>query len=329
MRDDRARWKVIAFAVGLTACTDLAGLDELDFESSATTTVGAGGQGSTAATGGAGGSGGSCSDDLTSDPEHCGTCGHSCLGGACMSSRCQALMLADGQESPLHVAANEDYVYWTIFTNPGEIRRMDRLTEVTTVIASNLARPSYLTVTATHLYWSEYDGDRVVRAALDGTSPQEIVAAPTANQAFGLVIDGSTVYWNHGGATGSLQSQPIGGPPPVQLLGPLDFPEGLWLHGGSLYVAEEGAGLVFRYPLPNGPTEIVTESATNPVGVAADDDYVYFTDQDEGELWRVPQPTGTPELLFDDGDQNGGVYITDDAIFWTSYSGGRVMMLAK
>ena len=36
----------------------------------------------------------SCVADLTSNPDHCGACGHSCQGGACLMSKCQPVTLA-------------------------------------------------------------------------------------------------------------------------------------------------------------------------------------------------------------------------------------------
>lgn len=35
-----------------------------------------------------------CSEDLASDAENCGVCGHSCGGGACSDSKCGAAVLA-------------------------------------------------------------------------------------------------------------------------------------------------------------------------------------------------------------------------------------------
>src|SRR5262245_7861561 len=35
-----------------------------------------------------------CSEDIEANAEHCGRCGHSCLGGACVQGRCQPRRLA-------------------------------------------------------------------------------------------------------------------------------------------------------------------------------------------------------------------------------------------
>ena len=315
------------------ACTNLAGLGDLEFEAATTTTGAAGsdgGQGGSGASGGAGGSGGAgCPEDLTSDPEHCGACDHSCLGGACENGQCQPVLIADGQSSPLHVVANDESIYWTSYVTSGGIRRMNRETRQIAQILNGLDRPAYLALTATHLYWTEHTGDVVMRSDLDGNDPQVLAQTPEVDQAFGVAVQRTTLFWVNGGGGGGIQQLSIGfSGPPTEIFGSLSLPEGLWLHDGDLYVAEENGGTVYRWP-PGGPAEIVADGLSDPVGVAADDDYVYITDQAAGQLLRVAQPSGDAEVIHEDDDQNGGVAVTDDAIFWTSLTGDRVMMLAK
>lgn len=60
--------------------------------------------------------------DLETNPNHCGACGRSCLGGACTGGRCGPVVVSAENGSPLAVTTDGAFVYWT---NPGlgDVRR--------------------------------------------------------------------------------------------------------------------------------------------------------------------------------------------------------------
>jgi hypothetical protein len=51
-----------------------------------------------------------CDTNIQTSKEHCGTCGHSCLGGDCVAGKCQAFKLVS-MASPTGVATDVNYVY--------------------------------------------------------------------------------------------------------------------------------------------------------------------------------------------------------------------------
>src|SRR5436190_17418929 len=55
---------------------------------------------------------GGCIASLGTDPLHCGVCGHSCLGGACVNGRCQAQRIANTPLKPTSIAATSKGVHW-------------------------------------------------------------------------------------------------------------------------------------------------------------------------------------------------------------------------
>jgi hypothetical protein len=50
--------------------------------------------------------------DTSTDPNNCGSCGHSCLGGACVAGVCQPVVLASGV-CPTSIAVDDTSVYFT------------------------------------------------------------------------------------------------------------------------------------------------------------------------------------------------------------------------
>ncbi|MEQ9322851.1 MAG: hypothetical protein RIF41_27045, partial [Polyangiaceae bacterium] len=80
---------------------------------------GTGGAGGTTSSGG-GGAGG-CDADLQTDPLNCGTCDHDCLGGACSSGECEAVLLADGFTSGGAIDVEDGMVFWAESTGISQV----------------------------------------------------------------------------------------------------------------------------------------------------------------------------------------------------------------
>ncbi len=68
-----------------------------------------------------------CDASFASDPNHCGKCGHSCFGGACVGGECQPVAIgATTGEDVLDVALDAQRVMWLTatrggWTNPGHV----------------------------------------------------------------------------------------------------------------------------------------------------------------------------------------------------------------
>ena len=63
-----------------------------------------------------------CRGDLTTDRLNCGSCGHSCLGGECVKSRCQPVIIAEDQPGPLGIGVSSHYVFWVNQAPAGLVR---------------------------------------------------------------------------------------------------------------------------------------------------------------------------------------------------------------
>ncbi|MEM6990743.1 MAG: hypothetical protein AAF721_09605, partial [Myxococcota bacterium] len=114
-----------------------------------------------------------CEADLSS-PQHCGGCGHDCLGGDCEAAICQPVTVAGGQDEPLWVEVANGTVYWTDHVPSGELRARELTMGAQVIeIASGIPLPRTLAVDATHVYWTVETTAAIGRVELDGTNPEE------------------------------------------------------------------------------------------------------------------------------------------------------------
>lgn len=102
---------VSALAAFAFACTSVDGFSQGDADG--------GGDGASSSSSGGDGSadgasdgGGTCNADLQTSEEHCGRCNHSCLGGGCVSGKCQPITIGVSQESPSELVIDGDLVFW-------------------------------------------------------------------------------------------------------------------------------------------------------------------------------------------------------------------------
>ena len=129
--------------------------------------------------------GGPCPDpsptacrNTPSNPQHCGGCGHDCMGGACEGSTCVPLdkgVLASGQLGPFSIAVDSTNVYWS---NAG--RWPDMPTQIMKCAKSGCSnRPTAL-----------FSALVAISAALHSPSGEPIATRD------GLTVSGTTVYWS-------------------------------------------------------------------------------------------------------------------------------------
>ena len=149
--------------------------------------------------------------------------------------------LATGQNGPVQIAQDANYLFWTNFQGGGSVRRMKRDgSDLTTlaqasgpwalslssthvywtntsdgslrrvvkpggqaaILVSGEASPRGITVDTTHMYWTTSSGGEVRRANLDGTASETLVTGQ--EYPLGVVVDDTWVYWTEVGASYSL-----------------------------------------------------------------------------------------------------------------------------
>lgn len=239
-----------------------------------------------------------CAADASfvSDSNNCGSCGHSCLGGACVGAACQPVQLAARVQWPVSIAVDDTNVYWGTWgaTGDGVVMQANKLN-------GGMATPLSI-----------------------GSNPQNT----------SVVSDGTSVYWIvHGGLGEGLYKTFVGGGASEEITGsgvekgPLELAFDPTAHLLFWENQSEGSSLTVRQiGLDGGGEKILTRDSTGAgIGhVAVDDHFVYFTDSyNENTIKRVARDGGCPDAsncgqrLIPTGEGNPRSFAVDDAsLYW-------------
>jgi len=154
---------------------------------------------------------------LGEDPYHCGACGHSCLGGACVAGKCQPVLLSDKETFPESLGADPG-VDGSLYLADYRTRNLVRIAKdgsSRTVIHvepnANLL-PLQVHVRGDLLFWLETVGDTgtgstIFRSNRDGTNLRSRV---TGGWTFGMGASSEGVYFvDVNGGTQLVGKMPI------------------------------------------------------------------------------------------------------------------------
>lgn len=273
---------------------------------------------------GGGGSGG-CGDTKT-DPNNCGVCGHSCIGGDCLDGVCQPFTIDEGYDDLAGVAlVGESTIYWTAgndlwrYTIGGDPE----------IAYTSSARLKYLTHAGGSLYWTN-SADIVAECVTPCTSPTQI--ANNTGVIEGIAVLGNDVYWTEYVEPGCVVMVDGGSNQQRDVVCDLNRPEEVAVASdGTVFFTEFGGGTVWSRIGDAAPVPLA-EGQPGPAGLDIDDTHVYFgTQNDDGKIWRVPR-TGAPSPEFvanSDGGNPKGIAVNDAVVVWADSESGRVLAVAK
>ena len=250
----------------------------------------------------------------------------------CPVATCEVEVLATSLTSADDVsAAHPDYVFWTSVTGR-QVMRTDKVTLDTTVVDEGAEpyAPLGLVADSSNVYWSD---NRSSGAILSSTAaPGGAVETLATGQDFPLYLaaDADNVYWgNRGGLL--LRATRSAGAISMVAASPGDGPAGaLLLDGDQVYFADQGGGRVFAVARNGGDLTQLYEAQGEPLGVAADAQFVYWTNTASGEVKRGRKVAGGAEELVASG-QDGPAFIAAGAteVYWTNSGDGRIMRASK
>jgi len=264
--------------------------------------------------------------DLLTDPDHCGRCDHSCLGGDCVDGMCQSFKLAAVNDGAWGLAVDATQVYVAILLN-NEMVRLNKLNGaiLSTLSQPEVFQPSWIAVDSSSYYWTNRMNTigSIAKCPVAGCGaggPTEVVAP--ADRPNGIVVDGTNVYWAETNGGTVKKAAPDGSN--VVTLVPASAgwkPFQLTLNGGYVYFSEAAEGRVARVPIAGGTAETMAISSS-PGKVVVTDSWVYWADSTVGGgIFRVPNAAPpanghTPELVAGGQDTSSSVAVDDENIYW-------------
>lgn len=156
-----------------------------------------------------------------------------------------------------------------------------------TVLASQQATPTGITVDATNVYWANSTGGTVMFCPQPDCAGGPQVFAQGLGKPWEVASDGSAVYFTDrsAGKLYACATTGCGGAPGVMATG-LDDPLLVTVQGGAVYFTEyaggvAGKGKVSRCAIPGctGGPEVLAIGLNAPYAVTADATYVYWSEE--------------------------------------------------
>lgn len=320
-------------------------------------TGGSGGAATTTSTTSTGGSGGTVTTSSSNpppcdpaavdhDPDHCGACGHGCLGGECLSGACQPVLLRSEGGSPWDIALDLDHVYW--LNGSGTVQRMTKQGVGAAVLRSGLFNVSQIAVDGGMVFWSLHGPD--IAAEGMPTSGGTVVAYGNMGIGAGaLALDATYVYWSITDASWSsitLMKTPRAGGPMTPVVPAPVRAGSVATDGGYLYWVESTS--TAETPVPTkvgglrralanvGPVESLVTS--HDIGsLAFDNSHVYWVYAGTyaspwwtgGEIRRMPKSGGAPETVVALPSNANEIAVDDHDVYWVSSDGLAVQKVSK
>lgn len=137
-----------------------------------------------------------CETNLQQSKEHCGACGHSCLGGECVAGECKPFEIVKTSENPYSIAVDSQYLFWV--QGNGDVGRYNLKTEETKILASAGGTPRMIALGDSSVFWATYEGGggKVLSVPKEGGEIKELATGQI--NPCGVAVGGTYLYWTTG-----------------------------------------------------------------------------------------------------------------------------------
>jgi hypothetical protein len=251
-----------------------------------------------------------CGDTAT-DPANCGSCGRSCLGGACLSGQCQAVPVVQGLSlanwdgiDPWSLALVGDSVYYSDgVLGAGYVWKVAK--------AGGIAAP-------------------VIDIQGAAGTAEYCLGGGGGENARWLTSSVGQVYWR--GCLNRLRDLDTG-TGLVSRIGALDISfiasTGTQIFGTRQPVSDASViGEIVAFSISNGTQSTIGSYNGSPGYLAVDDTYVFWSDTSSGAIMKVSQLGGTPEMVAP-SPYPQGIALDADYVYWTDSSQAAILRVLK
>lgn len=251
---------------------------------------------------------------LATDPLNCGSCGHDCLGGACVAGLCQPIVLGGDFTSPSAVALSDTHVYFREGAQgAGRILRIAKAGGTAEPVAQGVSNLVTVAIGGEQIYFASGNAatlgqGQVLRANLDG-SEQRAFSPLRAPGIFSVIVPGLNVWYTERNAMSTLVYR-------TPLLSQGDTGAGveaefetvpgvlssLTVNSGCLfYVAQNAPQQIMRNCTAGAAAEVHYAGGSGAVvfqpAASTDADYLYFTQGTTLSRIALDPPAGAEALV--------------------------------
>ena len=291
---------------------------------------------------------------LAIDPDNCGRCGRSCLGGACVEGQCQPVPIVTGKSAPnwdgvypYGIALATDAIYYSDgVRGVGFVWKVSKQGGIPEIAIPNEGAEAFaeyclvdgggenagwLATRTGHVHWhgcmdrlrdldvATGETTRIGTLAVSYIATSETAVFGTRQRAVAMATMGEVVELTLADGVETVLASYQGRPRYLAL----DADHVYWsdLDGPIMRAAQGAAG--GAEPVAMG---------TAPEGIAVDDAYVYWTEPSRGAVVRANKVGGVVETIATGQDQPVQILVDGDFVYWTNtsdYGPGAVMRVRK
>jgi hypothetical protein len=257
------------------------------------------------------------------DPENCGACGRSCLGGACNAGVCGPVTIHEGvkgSEIYDHLALHADDVYWGM---NGAILKLPKSTrgEIASSTVPGSSNAFFIAVDDAGVYFTYYSPMGDILAIPHGNTSPSTLAKPEYNPV-GLTLYKGKLYWANYGADSPIRTISTAGPPgsASDVIGGQKNPFRVAVDPSGVYWTYHGDGAVDAGGVNKaGAAASFASGLHAPSGIALDDTSIYVLERD-GSLVTIEKafPGQRSSVKNSSGEIFAGTVVVDGGyIYWT------------
>ncbi len=290
------------------------------------------------------GAGPACGTNLAEDAQHCGACGHSCLGGECADGKCQPELLASGFPLPVQsnigngLVSDDTNVYFATDRRVYKVAKTPTQDAGGAAIllhdaASSANRPRFVTLSGTTVWWTSpgtaASSGSIWRMSRDGAPGTAAAVFSTQNSPEGIGVDGTYAFWTtHGTAAqnqGVIRRHQLigGGSTPTDVITGQTSPRHLLVGSARLYwdlaISNNNAFYTASKTPGSAPSTIVDLGGDHLAGMALTSSRLVWVTYN-GEVWRASVDGTNPEKLTTRSTA-GTAIAANDADLYASFQG--------